>query len=339
MKDAGAADRYQDLISPTGQRNLVTTSEFNVSIDRPELEFALPDRSEPPDQSQDETEHKSDTPQQQSISGVDPNIKTSKTPSVSELCGALFAAAGENGLPVPFFANLLWQESGLRLDIVSRAGARGIAQFMPEVAAEVGLRDPFDPRQAIPASARLLHDLREQFRNLGFTAAAYNAGPHRVTEWLDHGRALPDETKNYVKNITGRSAEAWRKSPVADSELTFVQVLPCRPLPAFADLEKTQNRLAHTQPRPLPPAEDMGEKIAQIAVAAKKVAQKVFKTIAAGIASKADKKAVALHRTITEAKIAASKAGEKIARNLHDAKHEVQRTQHGSREKRKVALR
>src|SRR5262245_34267138 len=62
-------------------------------------------------------------------------------------------------------------------DVVSRAGAQGIAQFMPETAATVGLDNPFDPLQAIAASARLLRNLVRQFGNLGLAAAAYNAGP------------------------------------------------------------------------------------------------------------------------------------------------------------------
>ncbi len=94
-------------------------------------------------------------------------------------------------MPVPFFANLIWQESRLRDDAVSRKGALGIAQFMPETAAETGLDNPFDPLQAIPASARFLRELRMQFGNLGFVAAAYNAGAHRVTEWLEHRGSLP----------------------------------------------------------------------------------------------------------------------------------------------------
>ena len=105
--------------------------------------------------------------------------------SLGELCNALLTSAQDNDLPVPFFANLIWQESGLQKDAVSAKGAMGIAQFMPETAAESGLGDPFDPLQAISASARLLRELRGQFGNLGFAAAAYNAGARRVSEWLE----------------------------------------------------------------------------------------------------------------------------------------------------------
>ena len=83
-------------------------------------------------------------------------------------------------MPIPFFIRLLFQESGFKPDVVSRAGAQGIAQFMPETAATVGLDNPFDPMQAIAASARLLRNLVRQFGNLGLAAAAYNAGPRRI---------------------------------------------------------------------------------------------------------------------------------------------------------------
>ncbi len=160
--------------------------------------------------------------------------------SLPDLCNALLTSAEQNDLPVAFFANLIWQESRLRDDAVSPKGALGIAQFMPQVAAKNGLENPLDPLQALPASARLLRILRDQFRNLGFVAAAYNAGARRVADWLEHGRTLPRETRGYVLNITGRSVEEWRKTPLDDAALHFVRRLPCRELPEFADLERAQ---------------------------------------------------------------------------------------------------
>ena len=160
--------------------------------------------------------------------------------SIDDLCAALLASAETNHLPVPFFANLIWQESRLQNDAISPVGALGIAQFMPEAAVEAGVGDPFDPRQAIPASARFLHALRAHFGNLGFAAAAYNAGTRRVREWLDRGRALPRETQTYVVRVTGQSVDQWRKTPLDDAKLTFAPPLPCRGLPAFADMEQAQ---------------------------------------------------------------------------------------------------
>jgi hypothetical protein len=167
--------------------------------------------------------------------------------SVDDLCNALYTSAQNNDLPVPFFANLIWQESRLRADDVSRKGAQGIAQFMPETAVEKGLANPFDPMQAIPASARFLRELRLQFGNLGFVAAAYNAGAHRVADWLMHRSSLPQETRTYVVRVTGLSVEAWGNMPVDNAALTFVPRLPCRSLPAYASVEQTQFEQAQVE--------------------------------------------------------------------------------------------
>ncbi len=80
---------------------------------------------------------------------------------------------------------------------------------MPGTARERGLADPFDPEQAIAASAALLADLKGQFGNLGLAAAAYNAGPTRVQTFLDGRGGLPMETQSYVFQITARTAEDW----------------------------------------------------------------------------------------------------------------------------------
>ncbi|MEE7502833.1 lytic transglycosylase domain-containing protein [Methylobacterium mesophilicum] len=119
------------------------------------------------------------------------------------------AAAAANGLPGDFFLRLLRQESGLNPNAVSPVGALGIAQFMPGTAAERGLRNPFDPLEAIPKSAELLREHRVRFGNLGLAAAAYNAGPQRVRGWLEGRSGLPTETRDYVVRITGRTVEEW----------------------------------------------------------------------------------------------------------------------------------
>jgi hypothetical protein len=113
------------------------------------------------------------------------------------------------GTNIPIgFARLL-AESRFHAKEVSSAGARGIAQFMPQTAVEVGLKDPFDPMQAIPASAKFLRKLFDQFGNLGLAAAAYNAGGGRIEKWLSRRSTLPKETRDYVMIITGHKAEAW----------------------------------------------------------------------------------------------------------------------------------
>lgn len=119
--------------------------------------------------------------------------------------------AEASGLPVDFFLRLLQQESGLDHRAVSRAGAQGVAQFMPATAAERGLIDPFNPFEAIPKAAEFLREQRAAFGNLGMAAAAYNAGPQRVRNWLAGRSSLSQETRAYVAKITGRSADDWRQ--------------------------------------------------------------------------------------------------------------------------------
>jgi hypothetical protein len=132
----------------------------------------------------------------------------------SAVCLMLESAARENGLPVAFFARLIWQESSFNAEAVgprtrSGAHAQGIAQFMPGTAAERSLLDPFDPVQALPKAAAFLRELRDRFGNLGLAAAAYNAGPRRVSEWLAGTGFMPAETRSYVLAITGRSVDDW----------------------------------------------------------------------------------------------------------------------------------
>ena len=145
-----------------------------------------------------------------------------------EICDSVARSAHSNDLPLPFLIRLLFQESGFKPDVVSRAGAQGIAQFMPETAATVGLTNPFDPIQAIAASARLLGDLVRRFGNLGLAAAAYNAGPRRIQDWLDKKGKLPDETQHYVKIITGRPAETWKDRVKAKLAAMLPREAPCQ---------------------------------------------------------------------------------------------------------------
>ncbi len=129
-------------------------------------------------------------------------------------CLMIESAARANDLPVEFFARVIWQESRFNagaIGPVTRSGerAQGIAQFMPGTAAERRLLDPLDPVQALPKSAEFLKELRAEFGNLGLAAAAYNAGPRRVREWLDGTGGMPQETRRYVAAITGLTVDEW----------------------------------------------------------------------------------------------------------------------------------
>lgn len=168
------------------------------------------------------------------------------------ICLMIESAAKENDLPLEFFARVIWQESRFQSDAVgpmTRRGQRaeGIAQFMPGTASERRLLDPFDPVQALPKSAEFLAELRNQFGNLGLAAAAYNAGPRRVQDWLAGTGAMPQETRNYVVAITGSTVEDWasaarngkvREAAPATTCRALMALLKRAPNPFVAGLEE-----------------------------------------------------------------------------------------------------
>ena len=160
------------------------------------------------------------------------------------------SAAAANRLPLDFFARVIWQESRFQPDAVgprTRSGerAQGIAQFMPRTALERGLLDPFDPIQALPKSAQFLSELRAEFGSLGLAAAAYNAGPQRLRDYLAGQAGMPAETRAYVLAITGVSLEVWAKAGTMDKPSEpapncqqLVAILKRAPNPFVRELEQ-----------------------------------------------------------------------------------------------------
>lgn len=143
--------------------------------------------------------------------------------TVKRICTAIANAAEAHALPVHTFARLIWIESRFDIRALSPAGAQGIAQFMPATARMVGLADPWDPQQAIPASAAHLAELRAAFGNFGLAAAGYNAGAGRVDAWLKGARGLPFETRDYVAAITGQAAATFRRASVEVNDFPLLK--------------------------------------------------------------------------------------------------------------------
>ena len=129
-----------------------------------------------------------------------------------DICTALGHFAETNALPPDFFARLIWKESLFRPDAVSPKGAEGIAQFIPSTAKLRGLNNSFDALEALGKSAEYLDVLRDRFGNLGFAAAAYNAGEGGLSAFLSTGN-LPSETRAYVLAITAHPIEDWKDNP------------------------------------------------------------------------------------------------------------------------------
>ncbi len=121
------------------------------------------------------------------------------------------------GIPLDLI-HLAQAESAFKPAAISRAGARGMWQFIPARGQEYGLRrnewidERSDPEKSTWAAARHLKDLHDQFGDWYLAMAAYNSGPGRVARameqadssdfWtLSEQRLLPRETRNFVPTI------------------------------------------------------------------------------------------------------------------------------------------
>ncbi|MCW0199891.1 lytic transglycosylase domain-containing protein [Sphingopyxis sp.] len=121
-------------------------------------------------------------------------------------------ASARFGVPVDWIERVMRAESGGRttLDgrpIVSRAGAMGLMQLMPETWADMRARlglgyDPHAPRDNILAGTYYLRLMYDRFGYPGLFGA-YNAGPGRYAAFATKGRPLPPETRAYVAALTG----------------------------------------------------------------------------------------------------------------------------------------
>jgi transglycosylase-like protein with SLT domain/D-alanyl-D-alanine carboxypeptidase-like protein/putative Flp pilus-assembly TadE/G-like protein len=118
----------------------------------------------------------------------------------------LLRAAARWNVSAALLAAQLMAESNFNPYAVSPAGAQGIAQFIPSTAAAYGLRDPFDPVEAMEAQAHLMSDLINQLGSPELALAAYNAGPAPV-EGCNCIPAYP-ETQAYVSRILALLAGA-----------------------------------------------------------------------------------------------------------------------------------
>lgn len=164
--------------------------------------------------------------------------------------GIIRAAAEKENLPEKFLEKLLSRESDFFPFAVSRGGAQGIAQFMPRTASGRSLEDPFDANQAIPAAASYIGHLQNRFGNLGLAAAAYNAGPKKVSDWLAGAGVLPAETIAYVRAVTGKDVVEWLPP---DRQMALIAHLSSSPVETPPPSRSATTTLRQARARKLSP--------------------------------------------------------------------------------------
>ncbi len=119
----------------------------------------------------------------------------------TEKYDALISDASErHGVSFPHLKAIIKAESDFDPHAVSKKGATGLMQIMPENFKPLGIRDPFDPSENINAGARYFKQMYDRFKGkLALSLAAYNAGPTAV----DRYKTIPpyEETEEYVRRV------------------------------------------------------------------------------------------------------------------------------------------
>jgi soluble lytic murein transglycosylase len=108
-------------------------------------------------------------------------------------------AAANEGIPPALVKAVIAAESAFVSDAVSRKGAQGLMQLMPQTAREMGVSNPLEPAQNVRGGTSYLRSMMDRYGDLGRALAAYNAGPTAV----DRYGGIPPfrETQDYVNRV------------------------------------------------------------------------------------------------------------------------------------------
>jgi hypothetical protein len=121
--------------------------------------------------------------------------------SQEDIDAAINAAAERHHVDPSLVRSVVKVESNFNPNAVSRKGAMGLMQLMPETARSLNVANPFDPEQNVDAGVRHLRQLLDNYGgNVQLTLAAYNAGSGAVAR--SAGIPRYRETRNYVRRIT-----------------------------------------------------------------------------------------------------------------------------------------
>ena len=128
-------------------------------------------------------------------------VQTTSAPVDRQTLNLMVNGAGQRHQIDPDFINsVIRAESGFNSRAVSKKGAQGLMQLMPQTASQLGVKNSFDPNSNVEGGTKYLRELLEKYNyDVPKALAAYNAGPKRVDQY----RGVPPytETRAYVANI------------------------------------------------------------------------------------------------------------------------------------------
>jgi len=111
----------------------------------------------------------------------------------------ILRASRRHGLPPALVKAVIRVESAFDARALSKKGAMGLMQLMPDTAQKLGVEDAFAADQNVFGGAAYLRNLHNRYGSWSYTLAAYNAGPRTV----DRYRGIPPfhETREYVRKV------------------------------------------------------------------------------------------------------------------------------------------
>ena len=178
--------------------------------------------------------------------------------SIESYQASIAEAAHRFAIPPRWIGAVIAAESAAEPTAVSHKGAMGLMQIMPEtwdeLRTEHGLGpDPFRPADNILAGTAYLRQMLDRYGFVTLMLAGYNAGPGRVDEHLATGRALPNETADYVAKLLPelssehhQTAFALPPNGAGDPSTSTILVLMSRSF--HANSQRSSERISPTSP-------------------------------------------------------------------------------------------
>jgi len=179
-------------------------------------------------------------PATQALAPAPLQTQTAMTPQI--LNQAISGAGERHQLDPDFINSVIRAESGFNNRAVSKKGAQGLMQLMPQTASELGVANPFDPNANVEGGTKYLRGLLEKYNfDVVKALAAYNAGSRRVDQY----RGMPPyyETRAYVARII----RDFNRQKLAENPALATKKVA-------AHKQTTQKSRTTTQPRTPPSA-------------------------------------------------------------------------------------